>query len=63
MILFYLDGYTSPLPNITLIILYRVFYKTPTPSFPYIINYNHYNFFECNWWMNSSFFTNKSVGL
>ena len=51
-----LNGYTSSLPNIAQIILYRVLYKAPKTSFRYIINYNHYNFFECDWWMNSPIF-------
>ena len=59
---FYLNGYTSPLSNTTQIIPYQVLYKTPEASFSYIINYHHYNFFECDWGMNS-YITNKSAEL
>ena len=59
---FYLNGYTSSLPNVTQIMLYRVLYKAPKTSFliSQIITITISSNVIGGW---TQFFTNKSVGL
>ena len=60
---FYLNGYTSSLPNVTQIVLYRVLYKAPKTSFliSQIITITISSNVIGGW--TPQFFTNKSVGL
>ena len=60
---FYLNGYTSSLPNVTQIMLYRVLYKAPKTSF--LISQIITITISSNviGGLTPQFFTNKSVGL
>ena len=60
---FYLNRYTSSLPNVTQIVLYRVIYKAPKTSFliSQIITITISSNVIGGW--TPQFFTNKSVGL
>ena len=60
---FYLNEYTSSLPNVTQIMLYRVLYKAPKTSF--LISQILTITISSNviGGLTPQFFTNKSVGL